>query len=120
MQVIGIETIRRLEDEAARKSASKDKIPYIPFDAEEVNELGFYIPDLGDYRPRGWELIDEWPCDSSAIVFKNGPALTLNQIKKRMVENLEHEYGYAILKRDQLQVVVGVFKIKERKTSKTN
>jgi hypothetical protein len=95
---------------AARR---KNRTPFVPWDAAEVASLGgeSKIPNLGDYRPVGWDLVedllvDSWGHDPDDA---DGPALSQNGFKAYMVEHLAESFGYAVIEQGQFQVVVGVF-----------
>lgn len=116
---MSIETIVALSDEVgaeARRRATQPLVP-TPADVERWRELrtdrgGPTIPNIGSYRPDGWELIDDLFCDKSGTGAPDEPALTLDQFCD-CVEDLfadEHEPGLAIIEEGEFQLVVGVFR----------
>jgi hypothetical protein len=111
------ETIRRMSNEAAEKAAKKKKRPYVPYNWEEINEMPpFPFPNLGDYRPKGWEPVGRpYFVDYSGLGGDHEVALSLRQFKIILVDNLQHGYGYAIVEVGQFQVCVQAFRPLSRK-----
>lgn len=109
--MMNLRTIRLMSDSAARHAAKEKKLPYVPFDAAEVDALaGFPFPFLGEYVPPGWELVDRMFCDSSGFGLESEPALTARAVKEKLKQWLQAEYGYGILEAGPFQVYVGVYK----------
>jgi hypothetical protein len=114
--MMGIETIKMLENKAARKAAKEKKRPYMPYDENEIRSYGengvtFPFPNIGSYRPEGWTLVDEVMCDKTGLGAEWEPALTTDQLKKKLLHDYAQEetYGYAIISEGQFQIVLGVF-----------
>jgi hypothetical protein len=63
------------------------------------------IPNIGDYRPKGFKLVDDMMVDKSGFGSENEPALTVRQFALR----LQHGKAYAIVEEGQFQVIIGVF-----------
>lgn len=63
-------------------------------------------PNIGDYRPKGWELVETYFVDSSGMGGQNEPTLTFNQF----LQEVKQGYGYAIISEGQFQVYIGEFK----------
>jgi hypothetical protein len=63
------------------------------------------IPNIGDFRPKGFKLVDDMMVDKSGFGSENEPALTVRQFALR----LQHGKAYAIVEEGQFQVVIGVF-----------
>ena len=63
------------------------------------------IPNFGDYRPTGWELVGELFVDSSGFGGSDEPALTVKQFKSLV----EKGFGYAIIETGQFQIWIGKF-----------
>ncbi len=105
-------TIRNLSDRAARDAARKHKTPYVPFNRAEIEAaVRFPFPFIGSFRPKGWKLVDTWFCDSSGFGSDDEPALSVRQLKTKLIEHVEctKQYGYAIVEAGQFQVHIGVF-----------
>lgn len=113
--MMSLETIRRMAREAAARAAREGKRPYVvtredladwlaQAEAGGLPKLPF--PNLGEYRPEGWELVDTYLVDSSGFGAPDEPALTARQL----LERLQRGMGYAIIQQGQFQVVVGAFR----------
>ncbi len=113
-------TIRHLSNEAARRARRKKIVPLVlaePEDVDRLGTLGHRIPNLGDHRPKGWKLVDQWFCDKQGFGGEGEPALTLRQLKERMKERLADGelYGYGMIEEGEFQVMLGVFEKVEKK-----
>jgi hypothetical protein len=104
--------INSMNRKAARAASAQRQEPYVPFDAEEVQNMrGFPFPYLATYKPKGWKKVEELFCDASGFGSESEPALTIRALKAKMVEYLDkpETYGYAVLSCGQFQVYVGVY-----------
>lgn len=109
--MIDLATLKAMSSERAQAAAKQRLIPFVPFDAAEIEGWdSFPFPNIGDHRPEGWELVDTLFCDSSGFGATNEPALTATQLKDKLLENVSHGYGYAVIQEGQFQLYVGVFK----------
>jgi hypothetical protein len=103
--------IREESRKAAVKAARTHKVPYI-VEREDIEDWkangvrSFPFPFIGDYTPKGWELVDTYFVDSSGMGADDEPALSLN----RFLDKLEAGYGYAVTEAGQFQVYVGKFR----------
>jgi hypothetical protein len=110
-------TIQRLSDEHARKAAVQRRVPYVPFDEKEVDTFGvngmvFPFPNLGSYRPRGWELVEDLFCDGTGWGSEHEPAMTPRQLREKIKSIISKDaktYGFAIIECGQFQLYIGVF-----------
>lgn len=111
---MGLAEIKHASDLSAKAAAKNKKVPYVPFDEAEVQETRFIIPNLGSYTPKGWELMEELFCDTSDMGSEGEPALTLKQLKKKIIEYMKMDgtHGFGITEEGQFQCHVGVFKEK--------
>jgi hypothetical protein len=103
--MFGIETINEMNREAGKKAKSGRKEPLLVYDTEQFAEQLRHIPNLGDYRPRGWKLVNTYFVDSSGFGQVGEPALTFGQFIEKMKVGL----GYAIIEAGQFQVRIGEF-----------
>jgi hypothetical protein len=119
MDIAEIEAASR---KAAVLAAAEKKQPYVPFDEKEIQKGATvkHIPNLGDYRPKGWRLVDHWLCDNSGFGSENEPALTASQLQAAMQAkyNERATCGYGIIEVGPFQVVLGVFRKVEKKRFK--
>jgi hypothetical protein len=98
-----LETIKSMNRETAKEAKESGKKPLlysgIPEDLRS-------IPNIGDYRPKGWKLVDTYFVDSSGLGLSGEPALTFSEFAR----NAKVGYGYAIIEAGQFQVYIGEFK----------
>ncbi len=99
---------RRSLDRESRKAAAKAaKLKQEPLVAFVDGDIVIAdIPNLGDYVPKGWELVEEYFVDSSGFGSTDAPALTVDQFKAKTKAG----FGYAIIEEGQFQLYVGEFK----------
>ena len=111
--MMSLETIHRLNDQIATEAAERALLPYIPFDAEEVDYWPpIPIPNLGTFMPDDWERTHiEWLVDDTGHGFDSEPALSIEQFKRRLrayvMENPGH--GFGIVNEGEFQVIVAAF-----------
>jgi hypothetical protein len=119
------ETIQKMSDEAARKARATKRQPMAFFDADHVER--FFgrktrdtFPNFGSYVPRGWTLHDQLFCDSSGLGAPDEPALTQEQLKAKILEDVANgnAYGYAITECGQFQLFLGRF-VEEKTKAKS-
>lgn len=99
-----LETIKRLSREAGENAAENNLEPLIAICNGSIECK--QVPDLGDCRPDGWDLVDTLFVDASGFGSKNEAALTINQF----MQKVKKDYGYAIIETGQFQLYIGVFK----------
>jgi hypothetical protein len=118
--MMGLAEIRHLSREAAQKASKAKKEPYVPFDEAEIEGKLFSIPNLGDYRPKGWKKVEELFCDKSGWGAPGELALTIDQLCNKMLEyhRAGKTYGYGMIEEGQFQCYVGVFEQVVKKTVK--
>jgi len=115
--MMSLDTIRAMSAEAGVKAAKYSKQPKTFWDrdikdAEAQVDNGIVpqavraIPDLGDYVPEGWEMLDQLFVDATGFGQEGELAMTL----KQFVHKLEPDVGYGIVQAGQFQVYIGVFK----------
>ncbi len=109
-------TIVNLNAEAALAAAAKNLVPFIPWDANEIDVLGVdllrQIPNIGSLDVSdAWDEINTVLVDSSGMGSESEPALTIRgclEFIKQQVEESSSR-GFAIVSSGQFQVVLGVF-----------
>jgi len=104
--------IQAESDEAAKEAARENMESYVPFDLKEIeNYPPFRFPTLGNYIPKGWNKVDELFCDASGFGSDNEPALSPDQLRKKLLslETTGKQYGYGITRIGQFQLYLGVF-----------
>ena len=121
LNMMGLATIKKLNQEAGDRAKGLDLQPYIVNDTTTVQDIRL-MPNFGDYRPKGWELVETYFVDSSGFGQEGEPALTLRQFMGRIKKGR----GYAIIEAGQFQVYIGEFEkksskdVKSRRTSTLN
>jgi hypothetical protein len=87
---------------AARVAARNGQKPVI---WEAGDKPPFNFPFIGDWRPRGYRLVNALFVDSSGLGADDEPALSVNQLLAR----LRPGYAYAIIEAGQFQLYLGEF-----------
>ena len=103
--MMGLETIRSENRTRCLEARRLDKEPFL---IEEEGDKGFLsqIPHIGDYRPKGWKLVDTLFVDSSGLGSEGEPAMTFSQFVARS----KLGFGYAIIEAGQFQVRIAGFR----------
>lgn len=95
--------IQEMNREKGRESRKRRLQPYI---AEcDHDERVFSCPHFGDYRPKGWDMVEQYFVDSSGFGQAGEPALTA----KQFLGKVKQGQGYAIIEAGQFQVYIGEF-----------
>ena len=103
--MMGLQEIKRMNKEAA-KVARKEKImPYLVKKEDMPLMPPFPFPYIGDYRPAGYRLINQYFCDSSGFGQDDEPALSINQFMGK----IKVGHAYALIECGQFQAYVGEF-----------
>lgn len=107
--------IRAESARQARKAARLQKRPYMFEEEDRETFPPFPFPNIGNYRPKGWTLINDFMVDKTGFGASDEPALTTDQLLRR----LKAGHGYAIIEEGQFQLVLGEFisetgKVKEK------
>ena len=107
-----LEAIHQMNEERCAEAKQARKEPYVFSCTDEVGELPFQFPNIGNYSPKGWELIEEYFVDSSGFDSDREPAMSVHQFIQVLIKNFNEnpEYGYAITSAGQFQVYIGKFK----------
>lgn len=111
-----------LADRMAKMARKERRVPWVPFNVDEVRRLpggpdykhgmrGYPFPNFGSYRPRGWKMRGTLFCDKTGMGREDEPALTIHQLNCRLEQDTAAclGYGYAIVEEGEFQIVVGVF-----------
>ena len=113
--MMDLATIQAESASAARKAAREGKYPWIlwPEDVaafQAGRNSGFHFPFIGDWRPRGWKLVETYFVDASGFGSEGEPALTIRQFAGKVKAGM----GYAVIEAGQFQVYVGEFRPPKR------
>ena len=102
-----LEVIKEMNQEAMNQAIDNNKVPVNVFSNGIVNPQKVKnIPSIGDFRPKNFELVNEYFVDSSGFGAVGEMALTFNQF----LEVVKEGYFYAIIETGQFQVYIGEFK----------
>ena len=102
--MFSLEQIRAMNDKATLEAKGQKLEPYI---ARENGDTGVRTcPRLGDYTPKGWELVDTYFVDNSGLGSEGESALTFGQFLSKVKEG----YGYAVGETGQFQVNINEYK----------
>jgi hypothetical protein len=99
--MMSLALIKELSREQAARAAAEDLEPLVIWDTKDIR----CIPNLGDYRPEGWELVETYFVDASGFGAPGEPALTLDEFLAKIVPGR----AYALIEEGQFQVYVGEF-----------
>lgn len=107
--MFSLEVINALNQDIAAKAKQQKRLPLVLTEDDiQAFPSGINFPALGNYQPKGWELVGTLFCDKTGMGLSSEPALTLGQLKAR----LEPGKGYALIEEGQFQIVLGVFERK--------
>ena len=98
--MMSLSSIRQMSREACRKAAKAGAFPYVPLHEDEIDAFPpFPFPFLGDYRPKGWKLVDTLFVDSSGFGEDDETALSVPQLKAKLreLQRSGKTYGYGIV-----------------------
>jgi hypothetical protein len=109
--MMDLKTIRDLSRKQAAKAARLHKKPYLFEEEDRGSFPPFPFPNIGDYRPKGWELTDSYFVDKTGMGYDDEPAMPI----ERLIKKLKAGYGYAIIEEGEFQLYIGEFKQVNRK-----
>lgn len=108
------EVLRAVNADIAAGAAQKNRVPYVPFNAEEPEHWPpFPFPNLGSYVPPGWERTeDNWFIDKTGRGRDYELALTWQRFKSLLIAHIaDHpDHGYAIIEEGPSQAVIGAMR----------
>jgi len=106
--MMSLNQIHELSDEAARKAKRHGLRPMVlwPTEADRLKLGGSMpFPFIGNYRPKGWKLVDTYFVDRTGLGSENEPALSRAAFRSKLKAGM----GYAVIEAGQFQVYVGEF-----------
>jgi hypothetical protein len=107
--MMALSTIREMSRERAAEAANENMEPFI-VEAEDLDDMPpFPFPNIGDYRPAGWTLVETIFVDKSGMGRRNEPAMNTEQLLARLKIGM----GYAIIEEGQFQLYLGEFEQEE-------
>lgn len=107
--------IAALSREQAVRAAAYELEPYAPADRDEPFQWKtFPFPNIGDYRPAGWCLVEYVTADKTGWD-RSGPALSADELRQWVSDRVDGssnngcQAGFALIEEGQFQIVVGFF-----------
>jgi hypothetical protein len=100
--MMSLAAIKDLSEQAGKRAKREKKQPYI---ATKGYNGDARIPNFGDYRPKGWTMVNEHFVDKSGWGGEHEPALTI----EKFLSMMKPGYGYAMIEEGQFQCYVGEF-----------
>lgn len=109
--MMDLATIKQVNEEKCNEAKENNVEPFVIENQEQIDSFkGFPFPHIGDYRPKGWKLIETYFVDSSGFGAEDESALSF----RKFLDKLRVGYGYAITEAGQFQVYVGEFRKSEK------
>ena len=101
--------IKYLNEKIARRARKSKLKPYVitEADLEEAKKgmFTFSLPNLGYFKPKGWEKVKEYFVDKTGAGSPYEPALTIDQF----IEKLIPGRAYAMIEEGEMQCYLGEF-----------
>ena len=109
----GLAVIQQENIEEARRAKAQSKTPYTIDTPDEIQYFPpFPFPSIGNHRPNGWKLEDNFLVDHSGFGSPREQAYTVDQFKRKLhklLDQYDNTLGFAIIEQGEFQVVVGLF-----------
>ncbi len=107
------QAIRHLAQQQAGRAAKAKAQPLVIEGEDMPDDVRLFeyvrhMPNIGDYRPRGWKLVEHRLVDKTGFGLEREPALTIQGLM-RWIRSMGPGHGYAIIEEGEFQVVVGRF-----------
>lgn len=101
--MMSLALIEQISRKAGERAAKQNREPLVAF--SDKDEAVVKCPNLGDYCPKDWKLIDRLFVDKTGFGTIGEPALSIEQFIGKVKDGL----GYAIIEEGQFQLYIGVF-----------
>ena len=112
--MMSLEAILHLNQEIAAEAAQEGLVPYVPFNADEIDYWPpIPFPNLGYFEPDNWERTEQrWFVDKTGHGLSNEPALTVDQFKRELRAYVQKNpgHGFAVTKEGPFQAYVSAFR----------
>jgi hypothetical protein len=112
--MMGLDVIRYMNEDIAAEAARYGLVPYVPWDAAEVE--GWQrcpLPNLGYHEPSGWEQTEKtWFIDKTGVGLESEPALTWQQFRRQLSQYVAAHsgHGFGIVEEGEFQCVIAAFR----------
>lgn len=106
MKMMDLDTIKRMNEIKGKEAEKSGTLPLTIIkegDKKLLQSMGF----IGDYRPKGFKLVNQFFVDNSGFGAVNEPALTFEQFTKKVKQG----NAYAIIEAGQFQVWIAEFEV---------
>jgi hypothetical protein len=104
--MMDLESIKRLNEIKGEQAKMKNLLPMTIIEKEDKRNLS-KMSFIGNFRPKGFKLVNEYFVDNSGFGSANEPALTFEQFEKKVKEG----HAYAIVESGQFQVWIAEFEV---------
>lgn len=110
--MLSSDQIVSMAEDQGRKAEQLGRKPYLLRNLNVDTLQSFPFPNIGSYRPAGWELSDYKTCDKTGWGYESEPALTIRGLKAwiKDCQKSDENYAMAIIEEGEFQVVIGLFK----------
>jgi len=111
--MMSIEYIQELANDAATLARHQRLEPQVLAENPFLNEDLRSIPNLGDYVPENWELVETHFVDGSGVGEEGEAALTFRQFVTKVrtvIANKDEIFGWGLVQQGQFQVYIGQFR----------
>lgn len=110
--MLSSEQIVSMAEDQGKKAKRLGQKPYILKHLKVDKLQSFPFPNIGDYRPAGWELVTYKTCDKTGWGDKDEPALTVRGLIAwiKDCQKSDTNFAMAIIEEGEFQVVIGLFK----------
>jgi hypothetical protein len=107
--MMSMSAILSLREEAMQRARRRQAQPRVFFNQHDADNHFGSVPNFGDWRPKGWKLVEHRMVDKTGWGDESEPALTVRGYKTWLSEHLDDSSGWAIIEEGQFQIVVGRF-----------
>ena len=120
--MMSLDAIRSVNQEIAAEAAERDLVPYVPFNADEIDGWPpIPFPNLGYHEPDHWVKTDTtWFVDKSGRGYDWEPALTVEKFKNELRRYVTKHpgHGFAITEEGPFQVYISAFRPKKQRSKR--
>ena len=110
--MLSYDQIVSMAQDVGKEAKRLGKVPYSLKSLNVDTLRRFLFPNIGSYRPNGWELVNYKTCDKTGMGHEDEPALTARGLKAwiKDLQRSDTNWAMAIIEDGEFQVVIGLFK----------
>ena len=110
--MLSSEQIVSMAEDQGKRAKKLGQKPYILKHLNVDTLQTFPFPNIGSYRPSGWELVDYKLVDKTGLGYDYEPALSTTRFMQwiKDCQKSDTNYAMAIIEEGEFQVVIGLFK----------